>query len=579
MKTIIKRLPDLSAVITRFPVPAALMAVFTLIIIIVDPRFNDEPLGRLLLGFVISAYAAFCLTIIREAKDKKQNYSLQILVALGICVAAWFSDFLRLNLIMALAAVLLFLGNAILWRQSRNDLQVWDFTHKIWTGAVFATVGSVIFLIGILAIQFALKSLFDIRINNLMEDLILPVGFGFLAPLYWLSTIPQTDEDYTDLLETPGFVSKAVAFFGTWLLSPLTLIYALILVAYAVKIILMRDLPKGEIAGLTTPFLAIGTLTWLVLQPPFIKEKFLAKLFTNTWFFLSIPAALLLAVSVFVRVQNYGLTPERFALILAVLWALGAGLWFILAPKTKRDIRFIPGLACILFLLGTFTSDVLSLKSQTHRLETNLRSSGLVSNSDKIVKGNIADKKAAQNAKGALIYLFTRDEQDSIRGVLSEFGYKGAYKRSDVFDALGIENLALPSRYNSNFSSRNYNGRDNLIDVKNYDLLSGPHSVYLSTKNSREVAQFSTYTLRIQNNELELYKDEDKLANFDAKKWVKALPNDPLNPNIITLSTPVVPLYYEGDLKIDLYIKSINETIYEDEQDNTNLAFYILLAE
>jgi len=166
---------------------------------------------------------------------------------------------------MAIGAVLLILGNMVLWKKSRDDLHIWDFTHKIWTGAVFATLGSIIFTLGIFAIQAALKSLFGLRINDLTEHLILPIGLGFLAPLYWLSTAPKTDESYQELHDNPGFVSKAVAFMGTWLLSPLTLIYALILIAYGFKIVLAGSLPKGEIAQLTTPFLIIGTLTWLLL--------------------------------------------------------------------------------------------------------------------------------------------------------------------------------------------------------------------------------------------------------------------------------------------------------------------------
>jgi len=86
-----------------------------------------------------------------------------------------------------------------------------------------------------------------------------------------------------------------VLFMGTWLLSPLTLIYALILIAYGFKIVLAGSLPKGEIAQLTTPFLIIGTLTWLLL---------------------SIPAAILLAISIAVRIDEYGFTTERIALLI-----------------------------------------------------------------------------------------------------------------------------------------------------------------------------------------------------------------------------------------------------------------------
>ena len=316
LKRWVGRVPDMSAVMARFPVAVVLMAIFTLILIFTTVSRWDETLGRGMVGAVIAAYLCVSITLANEANKRPKKPILKAVLSVIVIVLAWFSESLRLNLAMAVGAVLLVLGNMVIWRQSRNDLHVWDFTHKLWTGAIFSVVGSIIFFLGVIAIQFALKSLFGLRINDLSEHLLLPLGLGFLAPLYWMSTLPAVDEPYEELYAAPSFVSKAVAFLGTWLLAPLTLIYAAIILAYGVKIVLAGSLPKGEIAQLVTPFLIVGTLTWLLLEPPFVKARVLAKLFRKLWFPISIPAALLLAVAVCTRVNEYGLTPERVALIL-----------------------------------------------------------------------------------------------------------------------------------------------------------------------------------------------------------------------------------------------------------------------
>jgi len=372
LKRWIGRVPDLSAVIARFPVAVIAMAIFTLIIMVMDRAEVNESLGRLLLGLIIAAYLAVIITLAREGRKLSNLFFVQIGLVVLMAVLFWFSKELRLTLPMAVGTVLVLLGNAVRMKRSRDDLHVWDFTHKLWTGAGFAILGSIIFTIGTFAIQQALKSLFGLNINDLTERIILPIGLGFLAPLYWLSTVPQVDEPYDELIDNPGFVSKAVAFLGTWLLSPLTLIYALILLAYAVKILLAGALPKGEIAQLTTPFLLIGTLTWLVLEPPFIQDKALAKLFRKFWFPVSIPAAIMLAIAVFVRIREYGFTQERIALALIVIWSFGLGLWYVLGPKDKRDIRIIPGGAAALLLIGTVGSAWLSMGSQYSRLDKSL---------------------------------------------------------------------------------------------------------------------------------------------------------------------------------------------------------------
>ena len=100
------RAPDISAVVTRFPIAVALMAIFTLIIIVFDNFGDNEPLGRMLAGLIIGAYLAFCITIAREAKSKSPAYFLQIGLAILLAVITWFSKELRFNLPMAIGAVL-----------------------------------------------------------------------------------------------------------------------------------------------------------------------------------------------------------------------------------------------------------------------------------------------------------------------------------------------------------------------------------------------------------------------------------------------------------------------------------------
>ena len=79
-------------------------------------------------------------------------------------------------MVMAVGAVLLTLGNSIQWRMPKNNLRIWDFTHQIWTGAIFAVAGSVIFGLGLLGIMAALSNLFDIKIEKLAEYVLFPIG-------------------------------------------------------------------------------------------------------------------------------------------------------------------------------------------------------------------------------------------------------------------------------------------------------------------------------------------------------------------------------------------------------------------
>ena len=576
------RTPNLGAILLRFPIAVGLMAIFTIIIIFFENFGDNDSLGRMLAGLIIGAYLAFCVTIARETKGKSPAYVLQVVLAIIIAAIAWFSKDLRFNLPMAIGAVLLILGNMVIWRKSRDDLHVWDFTHKIWTGAVFATVGSVIFTLGVLAIQAALKSLFGISINELMERLILPIGLGFLAPLYWLSTAPKTDESYEDLYENPGFVSKAVAFMGTWLLSPLTLIYALILMAYAVKIIMAGSLPKGEIAQLTTPFLFVGTLTWLVLEPPFIKDKALAKLFRKLWFPLSVPAAIMLAISVGVRIGEYGFTPERLALLLAVIWSLGLGVWFTLGPKAKRDIRLIPGSAAMLLIVGAFGFEWLSLTNQKSRAVEGMKSAGIMSNTGVIrplEDIRIADKDAARKAKGALSYLARQDES-TVLAKLFEGAEKPPafekYDNLDLFTRLALNDVVLNEKRAAN-ANYHYDAPKGPLNISQYDTVYGKFSYYAQLDSSQTISDVGPLQILGDNQRLKFKMNGEGVASFDISNWVA---NVPVADQKLLIKDKLIVVFDQDEKTISIRILSANSwsRVVESDSQNVTIEFLVFTS-
>ena len=376
------------------------------------------------------------------------------------------------------------------------------------------------------------------------------------------------DEPYEELYEAPGFVSKAVAFLGTWLLAPLTLIYAAIILAYGVKITLAGSLPKGEIAQLVTPFLIIGTLTWLLLEPPFVKSKVLANIFRKLWFPISIPAGLLLAIAVLTRVGEYGLTPERIALILAVLWAFGLGVWFSFGPKEKRDIRLIPALASALLTFGVFTAGWLSILNQSARLDSYLVAAGITAG----MEGQHKDKEAAKNAKGAIEYLYRNDAKDRLKTSLAKVGYKAeTVKLDDVYSSLALMGIQIPSRYHrANRDNKRYGRHKTPVDIQGYSTLNGRfnYTSNFSRSNIRNVTTIGDIAVRRHGDELIFSQSDAPLDingphhKFDVMQWMKSLPVDDNDDSKIALQTALVPLYSSADTQIAMIVESLN--IWED---------------
>jgi len=361
------RLPDFGEVVKRFPVATAIMAAFTLWLIYENFQSRLFDSEYIFGAFILAGYVAVIIRFIGEVRKWAfaKTTVVQILLAGAAFGLAAFGERLSFNIPMAIAAAILFLGNASLWRLSRDDMRVWNFTQKLWTGAIFATVGSIIFVAGVYAITSALSILFDIRVDSLTEDIIIPIGLGFLAPLYWLDTLPPTEAP--EGIEALSFEARALSFLGTWMLAPLLCIYALIVLAYGVKILVQWELPKGEIATLVTPFLGIGMLVWLMLTPEMLNRNGFVRFYRKVWHWVMIPAAIMLGLAVMVRVRAYGFTVDRVFLMLVFMWGMIQGLWFSVLSIAKRDIRIPTGLAAILLIVGAFVAEPLSVRSQFNR--------------------------------------------------------------------------------------------------------------------------------------------------------------------------------------------------------------------
>jgi len=434
------RLPDFADVVQRFPIAVLIMAVFTAWIIF--QQFNDgvfEEDAHIFGGFILCGYIAVIMTLISEARGWKRPKGLMLGISVGlptflVCYLAKHLDF---NVPMAIAAAIIFLGNAAAFRKARQDSNVWNFSQKLWTGAMFAAVGSMIFGLGMVAITEAVSSLFGLEIYSLVENIILPIGLAFLAPLYWLGTLPRYG-DVEDVSEL-SFEARALSFLGTWMLAPLVVIYSLIILAYGVKVLIQWELPKGEIAALVTPFLGVGMLVWLMLEPKIMKESGFVRFYRRVWHWVMLLAAILLAIAVFVRIREYGFTIERFLLTLILIWAFAQSAWFTLKPLGKRDIRIPTCIAASLLMFGAFAAEPISSTHQFMRAKA-AKQALTVFNATSLRE----NPEIAKQFRGSVDYLIRKKDEKRFEALLPNVEMPGSVYGSDykeLMRSLGGERL------------------------------------------------------------------------------------------------------------------------------------------
>lgn len=296
----------------------------------------------------------------------------------------------------------------------------WWLNHRAITAAAVALLGYILIGLGMLAIERSLAMLFGLDISEFFYELVLPMMGLFFIPVYWLSTLPALDEYRETELTEPDFLSRAIGFLGQFVLAPLLSVYALILLAFAVQILVNWRLPEGTLGWMVLAFTTTGAATWLVLHPAFMRGRGMVRFFRRYWFWATILPIGLYALAAWVRIDAYGLTPDRVLLVAGCLWASILTLAFL--RPGWGDIRLIPALAGLMFLglsIGPWNLENASNWSQANRLEAALIAAG--------APGDNLDWETdiAVRARGALKYLSRKPER--------------RHHISAVFERLGIE--------------------------------------------------------------------------------------------------------------------------------------------
>ena len=163
-----------------------------------------------------------------------------------------------------------------------------------------------------------------------------------------------------------------------YILVPLVLVYLVILYAYIVQIIVLWSLPKGQVATLTSIYATLGVATYLMIYP--LRSHLTPVRLYHRWFFSAlIPPLALLAVALWQRISDYGVTEHRYAVGLLGIWLLLGVLLF--AWRQAPRLMMLP-LALSLLLgaasFGPWGAVQVTTRSQLAELEHLLKANGMM---------------------------------------------------------------------------------------------------------------------------------------------------------------------------------------------------------
>ena len=372
--------PDLSATFIRFPVPA-LFSIALCIYLNLEGASSDAD-GQVIAGAAAAFFAAGAAHLFAEGWKIKRTPAIVLAIAAASLagVLGYFTRVFNTNLLFLFAGLLPLLMISPYLRRDATQGAIWLFNLRFGLAALLAFVVALLFGAGLSAIVEALNILFDAGLGDLHEH-IWYAAMSLIAPLYGLSLMPRELHEEIDVAVHRGsLLDRGISVLVNYIAVPVIIVYALILHAYAVKIILDGGLPKGQIGTMVSIFAIGGTATWLVAWPWRDAGTKLLRFFIRGWFFLLVVPAILLTLAIWRRLSDYGVTPDRYGIALVAIWvaALAA---YLAVRRNRADMRAILGAMAVLLLAGSvgpIGANGLTVSSQFGRLVALLQANGVL---------------------------------------------------------------------------------------------------------------------------------------------------------------------------------------------------------
>lgn len=367
--------------VQRFPVTVAMLAVVALRVnwpfgagFQQTLRQLDDYQGLVATGVLpLAAGAVLALagSLLAEARGWGRAVSISAAVAgglIGFALIHW-----HVALSVYFGSALPAIGGAVLiapYLRQGSGAQLWRYLMRLGRAALLAGVAALVAGAAFSLLLAVLSAIFRLGLTEQAYFRAWSLAFLLVAPLTGLSLVPRTfgkaaalDSDRLDV--------SVIRLLLDLLIVPFLLIYAGLLHAYALIVLVSRDVPDGQ-TGLFVLVFGIALLAGVAVVSHFVglggKPS---RLLMRIWPWLLPAPVILLFVAGAIRISEAGITPDRYLFVLfGVVLAITAGLQF--HPRTRGDIRYlliVPVIALFVASFGPQGALATSIRSQTERFQ------------------------------------------------------------------------------------------------------------------------------------------------------------------------------------------------------------------
>ncbi|GAB4332429.1 MAG: hypothetical protein OHK0038_08140 [Flammeovirgaceae bacterium] len=360
----------------RFPFVLSFACLATILSIWVAESTYRENIWQIVRIIMSCGLAALlCLSIVLLSEKQKWGLTKNIvyqLIGIGFIFIYYWLDtefesrttFLRFGLLCVFAHLLVAIA-PYLFSGEKNGF--WQYNQQLFIRILLSALYTFVLYAGLTLAMVAIETLFGVNFGGKIFLQLWIFLLGIFNTWFFLSGVPSDFEG----LEKDESYPKGLKLFTQFVLLPLIVIYFLILYVYSAKILIEWDLPKGWVSWLVLCLSVAGIFSLLLIEPIKNKEEnSWIKQFSRAYYFAIFPLVVLLCVSIWKRVSEYGITEPRYLVIVLAIWLTGISIYFLMSKE--KNIRWIPISLSVVVLLSAyspFNAFVVSRASQLKRLE------------------------------------------------------------------------------------------------------------------------------------------------------------------------------------------------------------------
>lgn len=586
--TISNRMRGISIAGIRFPMTVLSLiaaAVFILRLIATEYK-NDVNISKYIVTFAVGAVLGMVVQFAVERYEVLLTKRLLLYLAAMLLLVGYFlilrpitdiNDRIAIRTFVTMFALVCM----VLWIpsiQSEVDFNLVALVHfkSFFTSLLYSGV----LAIGSAAIIAAIDNLL-FRVPYKTYAYTMTIIWVVFAPIYYLSLLPRFHTRKEEEQQRTKQLSSYPRFLDILLSNiaiPLISAYTLVLLAYFMKILFTRTWPSGKVGPMVLIYTIAGLVIYILTS--LLKNRF-ALFYRKVFPKILVPIVIMQLVSVWIRVNAYGITESRYYILVFGIFSLIAGVILCFSEVNRNGrLAFLAAILAILSIIPPIDAFTVSRNSQIERLEDILKEEGMLKN-EHITRNSNAKLKTKIEVTN-IIYYLQRSSTLAYLEWLPE-NFQVYEDMESVFGFAPTYSYTEEVQYTSVFLDTNQ-----ALPIEGYDvILTTQVGSYMKEASAID----SDFMIRGENYRLHINKDSDhdvrvSILDTDGTEFIGTGLKD-IAKDITSNASPAKEVRSPEELSLDLsqngyqlkvIFQSIHYTTGNEKEEMFDYSMYVLFA-